>query len=89
MYGEIDGYEYAKAIEDANKSISTKGFECLHNNIGWLGYYITTPKGNKYKLIKKGMFQDGYFLCEYSSGKSLDLNFEDLEECKQYLMQNE
>lgn len=95
MYGEPSIYEYGKMMNEANKSISTNGFKCVHNNTGWLGYYITTPKGNEYQLVKRrGFGENGYYLCEYTStpfsfGKSLDLDFEDLEECKQYLMHNE
>ena len=85
-------FEYAEALAEANNRISTNGFQCLHNNCGWSGYYITTPKGNKYQLVKNSIFDDDrYFLCEYSSrpfstGISLGLEFKDLEECKQYLL---
>lgn len=95
MYGEPSVWEYAKYIEEVNNKISTEGFRCSHNNAGWLGYYITTPKGNKYQLVKRSLFgDDGYYLCEYSErafshGKSLGLNFKDLEECKQYLFSKE
>ena len=92
MYGEPSLYEYAEMIDKANKAISTNGFKCVHNNTGWLGYYITTPNGNKYQLVKRRIFGDnGYYLCEYTSkpfstGKPLGLYFKDLEECKQYLI---
>lgn len=95
MYGEPSIWEYAEAVEKANNRISTDGFKCSHNNAGWLGYYITTPKGNKYQLVKKSLFgDDGYYLCKYTSkafstGASLGLNFKDLEECKQYLLSKE
>lgn len=95
MHGEPSAYEYAQMIGDANKRISTNGFSCSHNNLGWLGYFITTPKGNKYQLVKKTSFGDtGYYLCEhnprsYEIGLPLGLDFCDLEECKKYLAQNE
>ena len=95
MYGEPSAYEYGKMISEANAKISTNGFECLHNNVGWLGYYITTPKGNKYQLVKRSTLSDnGYSLCEYTSrafmvGCPLGLYFKDLNECKQYLIENE
>jgi len=60
-----------------------------------LGYYITTPNGEKYQLVKKSTFgNEGYYLCEYipksfQTGKSLGLEFKDLEECKQYLIAKE
>jgi hypothetical protein len=95
MYGEPSAYEYGKMMSEANKAISTDGFKCCHNNAGWLGYYITTPKGNKYQLVNKRTFvNDGYYLCEYTSrpfsvGNPLNLEFKDLEECKQYLIEIE
>lgn len=95
MYGEPSLWEYARMIDEANKAISTNGFKCSHNNTGWLGYYITTPYGNNYQLVKKSTFgNDGYFLCEYTPkaftyGKSLGLSFKDLEECKEYLISND
>lgn len=95
MYGEPSVWEYARLVDEANDRISTEGFKCLHNNAGWLGYYITTPKGNKYQLVKRSLFgDDGYCLCEYSErafsyGKSLGLEFKDLEECKKYLLLKE
>ena len=95
MYGEPSLSEYAKMMSEANKAISTDGFKCSHNNAGWLGYYITTPKGNSYQLVRKNAFMDdGYYLCECSkkpfhTGIDLGLSFKDLEECKQYLIKNE
>lgn len=95
MYGEPSVYEYGKMINEANKSISTDGFKCIHNNVGWLGYYITTPKGKKYQLVKQRSFtNEMYYLCEYTpisfqTGKPLDLEFKSLEECKEYLKEME
>lgn len=95
MYGEPSLYEYAKMIDEANRKISTDGFKCVHNNTGWLGYYITTPNGNKFQLVKRNVFGNtGYYLCEctekaFSTGKPLGLDFKDLEECKEYLLLNE
>lgn len=89
--GEPSSLEYGKVMDEINKSISTKGFKCTHNNAGWSGYYITTPQGNKYQLVKNSYGDKKYYLCEYSSkpfstGKSLDVEFNDLEECKEYLL---
>ena len=95
MYGEPSAFEYAKMLGEANAAISTNGFKCFHNNTGWLGYYITTPKGNKYQLVKRSAFgNDGYFLCEYTPksfeyGKPLGKDFKDLDECKEYLLTQE
>ncbi len=92
MYGEPSALEYGRMINEANKSISTNGFICLHNNAGWLGYYIKTPKGKKYQLVQinRSRSKDGYYLCEYGSsfspGKPLCLEFKDLDECKRYLL---
>ena len=95
MYGEPSASEYGRMMSEANKNISTDGFTCVHNNAGWLGYYITTPSDKKYQLVKNSTFGDtGYHLCEYTpapfrTGKPLDLQFKNLEECKQYLLENE
>ena len=95
MYGEPSFYEYAEMMAEANAKISTNGFKCLHNNTGWLGYYITTPKGKGYQLVRNNPFSnEGYHLCEHTpelgkTGRSLGLEFKDLEECKQYLLDNE
>lgn len=95
MYGEPSAYEYGEAIDAANKAVSTNGFTCLHHNAGWCGYYIKTPKGNEYQLVKKlGIGERGYFLCEYSSmpfshGKSLEIEFDNIETCKEYLITRE
>ena len=94
MYGEPSAYEYGKMIEEANKKISTHGFNCCHNNLGWCGYFITTPKGNKYTLVQRP-FKEGYSLCEYNRndflgrGRSLGIQFKDLDECKEYLLLKE
>jgi len=91
MYNEPSDLEYGRMMSEANRAISTDGFVCTHNNAGWLGYYITTPNGAKYQLVKKSAFgNDGYRLCEYSPkpfcfGKPTELEFKDLEECKKYL----
>jgi hypothetical protein len=95
MYNKLSIWEYAQHIEEANNRISTDGFVCAHNNGGWLGYYIFTPKGNEYHLVKKSLFgDDGYYLCEYSDkafthGRSLGIDFSNLEECKKYLLYKE
>lgn len=96
MYGEPSVYEYAKALAEADAAISDNGFSCSHNNAGWLGYYIRTPKGDKYQLVQKNDFRtsDGYCLHEYSpvsfrTGKSLGLEFATLEDCKEYLIAKE
>ena len=91
MYGEPSAYEYGRMLQEANDAISTEGFRCHHVNTGWVGYYIQTPKGNKYQLVKRDLFRDtGYYLCDYDlhigdHGRSLGLNFIDLNEAKEWL----
>lgn len=96
MYGEPSAYEYAEMLNEANKRVSTDGFNCSHNNLGWNGYYITTPKGKKFELVQKDWLYSnkGYTLCYPSqyfgmSGMPTGYEFKTLEECKAYLLEFE
>ena len=96
MYGEPSASEYGKMLSEANKTISTMGFKCTHNNLGWCGYFITTPNGFNYQLIKRSGFgpNKSYYLAEstptgYDRGMPVGTrDFKDLEDCKQYLLEN-
>jgi hypothetical protein len=96
MYGEPSVYEYAQMLNEADKRISTDGFKCSHNNLGWVGYYITTPKGKKFELVQKDwLYSDkGYTLCYPTKyfgmcGMPTGQEFKTLEECKTYLLELE
>jgi len=69
MYGEPNVYEYAKAIDDYEKRISTTYCKCKHNNCGWVGIWVTTPNG-KYCVVNKNQFsKDEYYsICKYNGG---------------------
>lgn len=38
-----DSYSYGKAMSEASKNASTDYCKVVLNNVGWKGYYVTTP----------------------------------------------
>lgn len=52
--------EYGKFMSDANKKLNKDdGYKVVHNNIGYVGYSMLTPSGNRVKIYKDSS-GDGY-----------------------------
>lgn len=92
---EPSAYDYGRFIDDFNRSLSDDYFTVVHNNCGFLGYYITTPK-DRYILVKSSVWSvEEYTLHEYVNrafdyGKSItDETFGSLEEAKAYIKEIE
>ena len=60
MYGEPNVYEYAKALEEADKNASTEYCRVSHTNLGWVGLFVYTPH-NTYSLVREGYWRDTYY----------------------------
>ena len=94
--GEPSAYEYAEAIARVDQMDSTDGISVHHNNLGWVGVYLTTPKGNKYIAYRPDIWGDAYKLCnrnmdcgigwgQIGSAVSKEL-FENLDAVKKYVI---
>ena len=61
--------EYAEAIQNVEDNVSTDYCKCIHNNIGWCGFYIHTPN-NKYCIVSHGDIFSGeyYTINKYTDG---------------------
>lgn len=93
--GEPSAEEYGRAIAMANRNASDEYFKVVHNNVGFLGYYITTPF-NKYILVESRVWgEHDYTLHEYTNrafsyGMAItDKKFHNLEEAKEYIREAE
>ena len=94
----LTAQEYAEALDKVDKKDSTDGFVIHHNNLGWVGVYITTPKGSKYIAYRPDIFGDAYRLCHRRDGgigwsqvgsDVVKVLFEDLDAVKKYLKEEE
>ena len=72
MVGEPSASEYGKAISEYNKKVSTDYCKCTHNNVGWVGCFVTTPN-NKYCIVThNSLGEDVYYTVNKYNGGTWD-----------------
>ena len=92
MYGELSLYEYAKALDKADKRDSTGYCKVSHNNLGWVGVYAYTPH-NRYCIVHYNQFSDDdYYKVMATSNRAgsygrpiVDIKFKELKDALLYL----
>ena len=84
--------EYADAIKSVNEKMSTDYCTCVHNNMGWLGFYVTTPN-DKYCVVKNNNAKECYTINKYVGGlkyppELLSIIFDTPQEAIKYIEEN-
>lgn len=89
--------EYGKFMSDANKKLNKDdGYKVVHNNIGYVGYSMITPSGNKVEIYKDNSGngytaaisdgKGGYIHPKDDSGKYI--HFKNPDEVKKWIDEN-